>query len=57
MHTWLTKMEVQRNIPYGWKFWREDILAEFTLVVEQVFFIMIFIAKWLIERVGNLTWL
>ena len=30
-------------------------LAEFTLVVEPVLAIMIFIAKWLIERSGNLT--
>ena len=31
-------------------------LAEFTLAVEPVLAIMIFIAKWLIERAGNLTW-
>ena len=30
-------------------------LAEFTLAVEPVLAIMIFIAKWLIERSGNLT--
>ena len=30
-------------------------LAEFTLAVEPVLAIMIFIAKWLIERAGNLT--
>ena len=30
-------------------------LAEFTLAVEPVLPIMIFIAKWLIERTGNLT--
>ena len=30
-------------------------LAEFTLAVESVLFIMIFITKWLIKRVGNLT--
>ena len=30
-------------------------LAEFTLAVESVLAIMIFIAKWLIERTGNLT--
>ena len=30
-------------------------LAEFTLAVESVLAIMIFIAKWLIERAGNLT--
>ena len=30
-------------------------LAEFTLAVVQVLYIMIFIAKWLIERAGNLT--
>ena len=28
-------------------------LAEFTLAVEPVLAIMIFIAKWLIERAGN----
>ena len=32
-------------------------LAEFTLAVEPVLAIMIFIAKWLIKRSGNLTWL
>ena len=32
-------------------------LAEFTLAVEAVLAIIIFIAKWLIERSGNLTWL
>ena len=31
-------------------------LAEFTLAVEPVLAIMIFIAKWLIKRSGNLTW-
>ena len=31
-------------------------LAEFTLAIEPVLAIMIFIAKWLIERAGNLTW-
>ena len=31
-------------------------LAEFTLAVEPVLAIMIFIAKWLKERAGNLTW-
>ena len=30
-------------------------LAEFTLAVEKVLAIMIFIAKWLIERDGKLT--
>ena len=30
-------------------------LAEFTLGVEPVLAIMIFITKWLIERAGNLT--
>ena len=30
-------------------------MAEFTLVVEQVLAIMIFIGKWLIECDGNLT--
>ena len=30
-------------------------LAEFTLAVESVLDIMIFIAQWLIERTGNLT--
>ena len=30
-------------------------LAEFTLAVEPGSVIMIFIAKWLIERAGNLT--
>ena len=30
-------------------------LAEFTLAVEPVLAIMIFIAKWLIKRAGNLT--
>ena len=30
-------------------------LAEFTLAVEPVLAIMIFIAKWLVERTGNLT--
>ena len=30
-------------------------LAKFTLVVESVLAIMIFIAQWLIERTGNLT--
>ena len=30
-------------------------LAEFTLAVESVLAIMIFIAKWLIGRAGNLT--
>ena len=30
-------------------------LAEFTLAVEPVLAIMIFKAKWLIERAGNLT--
>ena len=30
-------------------------LAEFTLSVEPVLAIMIFIAKWLVERAGNLT--
>ena len=30
-------------------------LAKFTLAVEPVLAIMIFIAKWLIERAGNLT--
>ena len=30
-------------------------LAEFTLAVESVLAIMIFIAKWLIGRTGNLT--
>ena len=30
-------------------------LAEFTLAVEPVLAIMIFIAKWLIEHAGNLT--
>ena len=30
-------------------------LAEFTLAVEKVLVIMIFIAKWLMERAGNLT--
>ena len=30
-------------------------LAEFTLAVESVLTIMIFIAQWLIERTGNLT--
>ena len=30
-------------------------LAEFTLAVEPGLAIMIFIAKWLIERAGNLT--
>ena len=30
-------------------------LVEFTLAVEPVLAIMIFIAKWLIERSGNLT--
>ena len=57
------------DIQYGRKFWQEDILAgryfggllklchlaEFTLAVEKVLAIMIFIAKWLIERAGNLT--
>ena len=39
-------------------FWRiaENMsLAEFTLAGESVLAIMIFIAKWLIERAGNLT--
>ena len=31
------------------------LAAEFTLAVEPVLAIMIFIAKWLIERAGNLT--
>ena len=31
-------------------------LAEFTLAVEPVLAIMLFIAKWLIEHAGNLTW-
>ena len=31
-------------------------LAEFTLAAEPVLAIIIFIAKWLIERSGNLTW-
>ena len=31
-------------------------LVEFTLAVEPVLAIMIFIAKWLKERAGNLTW-
>ena len=31
-------------------------LAEFTLAVEPVLAIIIFVAKWLIERSGNLTW-
>ena len=30
-------------------------LAEFTLAVESVLAIMIFVAKWLIELAGNLT--
>ena len=30
-------------------------LAEFTLAVELVLVIMIFITKWLIDRAGNLT--
>ena len=30
-------------------------LAEFTLAVEPVLGIIIFIAKWLVERAGNLT--
>ena len=30
-------------------------LVKFTLAVEPVLSIMIFIAKWLIERAGNLT--
>ena len=30
-------------------------LAEFTLVVEPVLALMIFITKWLINRAGNLT--
>ena len=30
-------------------------LAEFTLAVEPVLAIIIFIAKWLIDRAGNLT--
>ena len=50
-------------VPYGWRVWREDMggllklchLAEFTLVVEPVLAIMIFITNWLIEHAVNLT--
>ena len=60
--THLMNIVSYHRIPYGRKFWREDILifkichlAEFTLAVEPGSAIMIFIAKWLIERAGNLT--
>ena len=51
------------NIPYGRKFWREDILADCwnydiwrnLLWRLRNIAIIIFIAKWLIERTGNLT--
>ena len=50
-------------VPYGRKFWWEDILAVgenmsfggIYLAVEPVLAIMIFIAKWLIEHAGNLN--
>ena len=61
---------LESRIPYGRKFggkifWREDILADcwkyaiwrnLLWRLSQFLPIMIFIAKWLIECAGNLTW-
>ena len=48
------------KIPYGWKFWREDIFGGLLKIrmsfggiyfaIEPVLAIMIFITKWLIKR-------